>query len=161
MRTYYSWKIRYSADFSYLLTIIDIWTSAEIAIGTVVSCIPVIPMFLRHTSPKIRNYFQSCLRLMKEPLSKRKTINNPTNVSESTQHLNQHKPPATKPSRETIISEPNSELQDLVPHQQYLHFNQESAHVMPERHDFTIVETQSTATKREDLEHGQHYERES
>ncbi|KAL8954000.1 MAG: hypothetical protein Q9222_000161 [Ikaeria aurantiellina] len=33
------------------------WTYAEISIGTIVSCLPVLPKFFRHIAPKLQNAF--------------------------------------------------------------------------------------------------------
>lgn len=59
LRTYYAWQIVQSRDISYNVAKMGFWTYAEIAIGTIVSCMPVLPKFLRHFSPKIHATFAS------------------------------------------------------------------------------------------------------
>ena len=52
-RVYYSWKFRGSPDISYNVTGLGLWTWAEIATGLIVSCLPVLPKFFQHISPKL------------------------------------------------------------------------------------------------------------
>ena len=59
LRTYYAWQIVQSRDISYNAAKMGFWTYAEIAIGTIVSCMPVLPKFFRHFSPKIYATFAS------------------------------------------------------------------------------------------------------
>lgn len=58
-RTYYAWQIFQSRDISYNVVKMGLWTYAEIAIGTIVSCMPVLPKFFRHFSPKLYATFAS------------------------------------------------------------------------------------------------------
>lgn len=59
LRTYYAWQIVQSRDISYNVVKMGLWTYAEIAIGTIVSCMPVLPKFLRHFSSKLYTTFAS------------------------------------------------------------------------------------------------------
>ena len=54
LRTHYNLKLYYSEDVSYNLGKMGLWTYAEIAIGIIVSCLPVLPRFFQHFGPKIR-----------------------------------------------------------------------------------------------------------
>ena len=56
LHTYYSWKIYRSEDVSYNIVIVCFWATAEIAMGIIVSCLPVLPRFFQHYGPKIRRY---------------------------------------------------------------------------------------------------------
>ena len=53
LRTYYTWKIINSPDITYNMIIMGLWAYAEITIGIVVSCLPVVPKFFKHIGPKI------------------------------------------------------------------------------------------------------------
>lgn len=57
MRTYYTWKIVQSPDITYNLCIMGLWAYAEISIGIVVSCLPVLPKFFNHFGPTIYGSF--------------------------------------------------------------------------------------------------------
>lgn len=57
IRTYYTWKITQSTDFSYNLVPFGAWTYIELAIGIIISCLPVIPRFFQHFGPKLRATF--------------------------------------------------------------------------------------------------------
>ncbi|KAL8800151.1 MAG: hypothetical protein Q9200_007339, partial [Gallowayella weberi] len=46
-------------DFSYNITIMGIWTWAEITAGILVSCLPVMPRFFQHIGPKVYASFKS------------------------------------------------------------------------------------------------------
>ena len=59
LRTCYAWEIVQSRDVSYNVAKMGFWTYAEIAIGTIVSCIPVLPKFFQHFGPKIHATFAS------------------------------------------------------------------------------------------------------
>lgn len=53
IRTYYTWKVVKSSDFSYNIIVLGLWTYAELTIGIIVSCLPVSPRFFNHIGPKI------------------------------------------------------------------------------------------------------------
>lgn len=61
LRTYYTWKIVKSPDVSYHMLQMGLWTEAEISTGIIISCLPVIPKFIRHFGPKV--YGSLLLRL--------------------------------------------------------------------------------------------------
>lgn len=44
-------------DISYNIIAMGLWTQAEIATGIIVSCLPVVPKFVRHTGPKLYRAF--------------------------------------------------------------------------------------------------------
>lgn len=53
LRTYYAWKIVKSPDITYNMIFEGLWAFAEISIGIIVSCLPVLPKFFTHVGPKI------------------------------------------------------------------------------------------------------------
>ena len=55
LRTIYSWKVYKKEDSSRNLGILGMWAHAEIAIGIIVSCMPVLPKFFQHFAPIIRH----------------------------------------------------------------------------------------------------------
>lgn len=57
VRTYYTWKIIKSPDITYNICIMGLWAYAEISIGIIVSCLPMIPKFFKHCGPKIHDMF--------------------------------------------------------------------------------------------------------
>ena len=44
-------------DISYNIIVMGLWTLAEIAAGIIISCLPVLPRFLRHAGPKVYRAF--------------------------------------------------------------------------------------------------------
>ena len=54
LRTFYSWRVAQSPDISYNVMLVGIWAWAEMAVGIIVSCLPIMPKFFQHFSPKIR-----------------------------------------------------------------------------------------------------------
>ena len=53
MRTYYSFQIAKSSDKSYKLTLMGLWGWAELAIGIIVGCLPIMPKFIQQVGPKV------------------------------------------------------------------------------------------------------------
>ena len=53
VRTYYSFQVPKSPDKTYTLELMGLWGWAELATGIIVSCLPVMPKFIRHVGPKI------------------------------------------------------------------------------------------------------------
>ena len=57
LRTYYTWVIVRSVDQSYNIARMAMWAMAELSIGVVISCLPVIPKFFQHMGPKLSSAF--------------------------------------------------------------------------------------------------------
>ena len=53
VRTYYSWQLAASPDKSYLLAVCGLWSSAELSVGVLIGCFPIMPKFFQHIGPKI------------------------------------------------------------------------------------------------------------
>lgn len=86
LRTYYAWQIVQSRDISYNVVKMGFWTCAEIAIGTIVSCMPVLPKFFPHFSPRLYATFASISK--PRPRSRSSVvIEKPRNLAESSKKL--------------------------------------------------------------------------
>lgn len=57
MRTYYTWQLSHSPDKSYLMAVCGLWTDAELSVGFIVGCFPVMPKFFQHVRPKVYEAF--------------------------------------------------------------------------------------------------------
>ncbi|KAL9124965.1 MAG: hypothetical protein Q9175_008152 [Cornicularia normoerica] len=53
VRTYYSFQVAKSSDKSYKLELMGLWGWAELAIGIIVGCLPVMPKFIQQVGPKV------------------------------------------------------------------------------------------------------------
>ena len=53
MGTYYRWGIKDSLDQSYDLVEFGQWTEAEVIVGFLLSCVPIMPKFFQHIGPKL------------------------------------------------------------------------------------------------------------
>ena len=159
LRTYYAWQIVQSRDISYNVVKMGFWTYAEIAIGTIVSCMPVLPKFFRHFGPRLYATFASKFKpgsSSPRPRSRSSVvIEKPRNSAESSEKL------FTKGSQEeTGISEvwnqayhPAAKVKD----DEYLSLDGYDA-VLPRRDTASEPAprlAKGTATRRDDLERGQ------
>ena len=59
MRTYYSFQVPKSSDRTYKLEFMGLWSWAELTIGIIVGCLPVLPKFIRHIGAKVCSTFSS------------------------------------------------------------------------------------------------------
>ena len=159
LRTYYAWQIVPSHDISYNLVKMGFWTYAEIAIGTIVSCMPVLPKFFRYFSPRLYATFASKSKpgsSSPRPRSRSSVVfEKPRNSAESSKKLF-----IKDIGRETGISEvwnqayhPSAaEVKD-----EYLSLDGYDAVLL--RRDTAIEPApklaKGTATRRDDLERGQ------
>ena len=57
LRTYYSFKVPKSSDRTYNLELMGLWSWAELTIGIIVGCLPVLPKFIRHVGAKVSSTF--------------------------------------------------------------------------------------------------------
>ena len=53
VRTYYSFQVPKSSDKTYNLELMGLWGWAELAIGIIVGCLPIMPKFFQHIGPKV------------------------------------------------------------------------------------------------------------
>lgn len=56
-RTYYSFRVAQDPDVTFNMIVMTLGASAEISIGIVVSCLPVLPRFSQHLGPKLSRAF--------------------------------------------------------------------------------------------------------
>ena len=59
MRTYYMWQLAESSDKSYMIAVFGLWSDAELSVGVLIGCFPVIPRFLQFVGPKISQAIRS------------------------------------------------------------------------------------------------------
>lgn len=59
VRTYYSFQVPKSSDRTYNLELMGLWSWAELTIGIIVGCLPVLPKFIRHICSKVSRNFSS------------------------------------------------------------------------------------------------------
>ena len=52
-RVFYTWKFANDADVSYNAGVMSLWAEAEMVIGIVVSCMPVLPRFFQAIAPNL------------------------------------------------------------------------------------------------------------
>lgn len=57
LRTYYTFRIAQGPDVTFNIVVMGLGATAELSIGVVVSCLPVLPRFVRHFGPKITRSF--------------------------------------------------------------------------------------------------------
>ena len=53
VRTYYSWQLAESTDKSYLIAVYGLCSDAELSVGILIGCFPIMPKFFQHVGPKI------------------------------------------------------------------------------------------------------------
>lgn len=53
MRTYFIWQLAESRDKSYMLAAFGLWSDAELSVGLLIGCCPVMPRFIQHVRPKL------------------------------------------------------------------------------------------------------------
>ena len=53
MRTYYTWQLAASPDKSYLLAAHGLCSDAELSVGVLIGCFPIMPKFFQHVGPKL------------------------------------------------------------------------------------------------------------
>lgn len=57
MRTYFIWQLAESRDKSYKLAAFGLWSDAELSVGLLIGCCPVMPRFFQHVRPKLSEAF--------------------------------------------------------------------------------------------------------
>ena len=56
-RTYYSYQVPKSTDRTYKLELMGLWGWAELTIGIIVGCLPVLPKFIHHIGATVSRTF--------------------------------------------------------------------------------------------------------
>ena len=62
MRTYYTLKFAQSPDISHNISIMGFWTWAEVAIGILICCLPIMPKFFHHFHSRFSESLTPILR---------------------------------------------------------------------------------------------------
>lgn len=57
MRTYSTFQFIKSSDKSYVAGPFGLWSMAELTVGVITGCLPVMPKFFKHVGPKVLNTF--------------------------------------------------------------------------------------------------------
>lgn len=57
MRTYSFFQAMKSSDISYVAGPFGLWSMAELTVGVITSCLPVMPKFFKYVGPKVLNMF--------------------------------------------------------------------------------------------------------
>lgn len=57
VRTYYTFRVVQLPDISFNLAVMGLCASTELAIGTIISCLPVLPRFFQRFGPKVCRIF--------------------------------------------------------------------------------------------------------
>lgn len=77
MRTYFIWQLAESRDKSYMLAAFGLWSDAELSVGLLIGCCPVMPRFFQHVRPKLSEAFslspKSVSNLSHHPKGRSKT----------------------------------------------------------------------------------------
>lgn len=154
LRTYYTWRIVQSPDVSYNIVPMGMWTYAEISIGIVISCLPVIPKFFQHIGPKV----YSALTLRSKSGGNESASSSPSAKVRSDSKL---KLPSIKDAFTSVVSSSDKDKdhemysQQSPPKREYILIHEETA---ISRHDAIREPIQMPAAKlattRDDLEGG-------
>lgn len=67
MRTYFIWQLAESSDKSYMLAAFGLWSDAELSVGLLIGCCPVMPRFFQHVRPKLSEAFSFSPRSVSNP----------------------------------------------------------------------------------------------
>ena len=62
VRAYYTWVVARAADESYSQVVLYLCSAAELAIGIIVGCLPIMPKFLQHAGVKVSKAFSFASR---------------------------------------------------------------------------------------------------
>ena len=151
MRTYYTWQLSASPDKSYLMAACGLWTDAELSVGIIVGCFPVMPKFFQHVGPKV---FEAFPFLSKSVCSCGQELKSRSRILDADTHTQIRKPFAkymAGPSIAESCDDPYTRL-----HGEYYTLNESevSQRQATAAVDLTREAGAGPATRREDLEYG-------
>lgn len=72
VRLYYTFQVVRSPDKTYHILLMGLWTCAEMAVGIIVSSLPVLPRLVQHIGPRISSAFSSEVKTRDTTPSQRK-----------------------------------------------------------------------------------------
>lgn len=151
LRTYYTWKLAGSPDTSYNIVRMGLWTSAEIATGFIISCLPVVPKFFQTMWPKVSHTF----RVMSRNRKGLGIPSVPEHPAEELHRSSKIKLPSFKNTFASVFSHTEEGDDQTQPEREYAILSEEMA--VPRR-DAAREPSQMPAAKlgiiRDDLEKG-------
>ena len=156
MRTYYTWRVIQSPDITYNLCIMGLWAYAEISIGILVSCLPVLPKFFKNFGPRIYGFFslQNWLVILLRPKMRSTGTTDKTGTSSGIRR------PFTKRSGDNSIPETWNDSNLSSSELKGAYINLDGYETLPPKpagtNSITPTSINGPATRREDLESGQY-----
>ncbi|MCJ1262840.1 hypothetical protein MMC22_002710 [Lobaria immixta] len=90
IRLYYAVRALESSDITYNIAMMGLWTHAEVAVGIICSCLPVLPIFFQTIWPRIVFHIKTSLlelnglKDFKRNRHRAKRVNDPSSASNST-----------------------------------------------------------------------------
>lgn len=148
VRTYYGWHLASSPDRSYMLAICGLCSDAEISIGVLVGCFPIMPKFFRYVGPKISEAL-SC-----RPKAASEIRDNPAHRPETHTHTKNKNPFAKYKAGSSVVecwTDPYAQL-----HEDHYTRNGSEDSLPLAATDFAPIQVPglNVATRRGDLEYG-------
>lgn len=132
------------------------WTCAELSIGIIISCLPVIPKFFQHIGPKVSSAFT------RKPESTKDSNHKPASATPSDQaRLEKVKLPSFKHTSVSIVSNTEKDeghdlySQQALPEGKYVQLHEEMAVPRPDAtKELMQLPSAKLPTTRDDLERG-------
>ena len=144
MRTYSTWRFVGSTDKSYELGRFGLWSTAELAVGIIAGCLPVMPRFVQHVGPKIHSGFSTARSL--HATDSDKTF--PSTI------LTKIKNPAGKHGTGLGPSDADTLSYASQPHGEYFMLDEVGASQHHGNCNPMLTASGGAATRRDDLEYG-------
>lgn len=146
IRTYYTWQDSKTSDASYTAVVMGLWCWAEVAMGILISCVPVLPRFFQHFGPRIVQYFT----LGSKPATFKSSFNKSSNrIAAKVRGLPNSKTHFSQQSDGPTTAELSTELDNVksLPNDRYVMLDDFEAG--PGKREGTQI-----PTRRDDLETG-------
>ena len=151
MRTYSTWQVTESPDKSYRFGAFGLWSDAELSVGIIVGCFPVMPRFFQHVRPKVYEAFsfrsKSTDTLGEDPKGRCKSPTADVHIKMKSHFAKYKVGPSNLETCDDLYTQPHGEYYTL----------DEAG--TPQRRATTTSDPMQgpntrTATRREDLEYG-------
>ena len=144
MRTYSTWRIVESPDKIYELGRFGLWCTAELAVGIITGCLPVMPKLFQHVGPKLYSVFSTTRVTPASDYSKTFTSNT----------LRKSKLPFGKHSTGLGTFDADTSPYVWQPHGEYCMLDEFGLSQHQADRNSIAVPSGGAATRRDDLEHG-------
>ena len=144
IRTYTTWRFVESPDTSYGLGRLGLWSMAELTIGIITGCLPVMPKFFQHVGPKLHSVFSTARVTPASDSSKTFTF---ATLKKSKLLFGKH-------STGLGTSDADTSPYASQPHGVYCMLDEFGASQHQADRNSIAVPTGGAATIRDDLEHG-------